>query len=56
MAERTSRIGSQIPNTELVELRDGKLLRTRASDLFRGRRIVLFALPGAFTPTCSTMN
>lgn len=56
MTERTSRVGSQIPDTELVELRDGKLLRTRASDLFRGRRIVLFALPGAFTPTCSTTH
>lgn len=25
-------------------------------DLFKGKRVVLFALPGAFTPTCSTYH
>ena len=29
--------------------------RTTA-DYFRGRRVVLFSLPGAFTPTCSTFQ
>ncbi|MDX1976862.1 MAG: peroxiredoxin [Pseudanabaenaceae cyanobacterium bins.68] len=26
------------------------------NDLFAGKRVVLFALPGAFTPTCSTSH
>jgi len=26
------------------------------SDLFKGKRVVLFALPGAFTPTCSSTH
>ena len=25
-------------------------------DIFKGKRVVLFALPGAFTPTCSTSH
>jgi glutaredoxin-like protein len=53
-AGRTSRVGSQVPDVELVELIDAKLVRLRSADLFRGRRIALFALPGAFTPTCSS--
>jgi glutaredoxin-like protein len=39
---------------ELVELVDAKLKRLRSAELFRGRKVVLFALPGAFTPTCSS--
>src|ERR1700728_1008426 len=51
---RTSRVGMQIPDVELVELIDAKVVRLRSVDLFRNRRTALFALPGAFTPTCSS--
>lgn len=27
-----------------------------SSDIFKGKKVVLFALPGAFTPTCSTSH
>lgn len=27
-----------------------------SSDLFNGKRVVVFALPGAFTPTCSSTH
>ncbi len=56
MSKRTSREGSRVPDVELAELRDGSVKRISSADLFRGRRVVLFALPGAFTPTCSTAH
>ncbi|MCH7795520.1 MAG: redoxin family protein, partial [Proteobacteria bacterium] len=27
-----------------------------SDEVFKGKRVVLFALPGAFTPTCSTSH
>jgi hypothetical protein len=27
-----------------------------SNDLFKGKRVVIFALPGAYTPTCSTTH
>ena len=27
-----------------------------SEDIFKGKRVVLFALPGAFTPTCSSTH
>lgn len=56
MSNRTSREGSQVPDVELAELKNGTVRRIRSVDLFRGRHVILFALPGAFTPTCSTAH
>ena len=50
----SSREGSTIPNTTFKVLRDGKVQDVGSDEIFKGRRVILFALPGAYTPTCST--
>jgi glutathione-dependent peroxiredoxin len=49
-----SREGSSVPNTTFKVLRNGAVQTVGYEDIFKGRRVVLFALPGAYTPTCST--
>jgi peroxiredoxin/glutaredoxin len=56
MTDRPTRAGSPIPNAQLAELKDGNVRRFPSLELFKGRRVILFALPGAFTPTCSTAH
>jgi peroxiredoxin/glutaredoxin len=41
---------------ELAELADGQVKKYGSRELFNGRKVILFALPGAFTPTCSTAH
>lgn len=44
--------GDRIPEVALQRIRDGvETVDTRT--LFDGKKVVLFAVPGAFTPTCS---
>jgi len=48
--------GQPVPSTDFKVIHDG-LLETRSSqDIFAGRTVIVFALPGAFTPTCSTAH
>ena len=48
-------VGDRLPEVTLKRIRDGiETLDTQA--LFEGRRVVLFAVPGAFTPTCSARH
>jgi glutaredoxin-like protein len=49
-----SREGTAVPNVTFKVMRNGELTTVGSDDIFKGRRVVLFALPGAYTPTCST--
>jgi glutaredoxin-like protein len=49
-----SREGTSVPTTTFKVLRDGQVQSVESADFFKGRRVILFALPGAYTPTCST--
>ena len=52
----TIKIGDRISSITLMEMQDGKPTPVKTDDFFKGRRVVLFALPGAFTPTCSAKH
>ena len=43
----------QVPQVEFVFRENGEFVNRTTSELFDGKRVVLFSLPGAFTPTCS---
>lgn len=51
----TIAIGDPIPHATLNTLKDG-VQAIDTKELFAGRKIVLFAVPGAFTPTCSARH
>ncbi len=51
----TIRIGDRIPDAKLDLLKDGVQPITTA-ELFGGKRVLLFCVPGAFTPTCSARH
>ncbi len=46
----------QVPNVTFKFRRDGEFVDVTTDELFKGKRVVLFSLPGAFTPTCSTFQ
>ena len=45
--------GYEIPQVEFVFRESGEFVTRTSSDLFKCKRVVIFSLPGAFTPTCS---
>lgn len=45
--------GDRLPDATLHVMRDGRPTAVTTGELFGGKKVVLFAVPGAFTPTCS---
>lgn len=52
----TIAIGQTIPDTTLKVMGDEGPEDVSTTSFFAGRRVVLFAVPGAFTPTCSAQH
>jgi glutaredoxin/glutathione-dependent peroxiredoxin len=51
----TIQAGDRIPNATLNYLKDGVQAITTTA-IFKGKKVVLFSVPGAFTPTCSAKH
>ena len=51
----TITVGDRLPEATLVKAGDSPEQVT-TTDFFAGRRVALFAVPGAFTPTCSARH
>lgn len=52
----TISVGSKLPDVTLKTMVDGKMQDVSTAKLFAGKKAVLFAVPGAFTPTCSMQH
>ena len=51
-----NREGEKVPNITFRTRKDNQWLDITTSELFAGKKVVVFALPGAFTPTCSSTH
>ena len=48
------KVGDTLPaDVKLKEMGEGAPKDVTVGEIFKGRKVVLFAVPGAFTPTCS---
>jgi peroxiredoxin len=45
--------GYQVPQVQFTFRENGEFVTRTSTELFDGKRVVIFSLPGAFTPTCS---
>jgi len=50
------KVGDTIPSMKLMTATADGPKEVATDDLFKGKKVVLFAVPGAFTPTCSAKH
>ena len=52
----TINVGDKIPSVKLKHMTAEGPKDITTDEIFKGKKVVLFALPGAFTPTCSAKH
>jgi len=52
----TIKVGDTIPSMKLMQGTSDGPKEIATDDIFKGKKVVLFAVPGAFTPTCSAKH
>ena len=53
---QTIKVGDTIPAMKLMTPTEGGPKEIATDELFKGKKVVMFAVPGAFTPTCSAKH
>ena len=52
----TIQTGDKLPDATFVKVTENGPEQVNTADYFKGRRVALFSVPGAFTPTCSAKH
>jgi glutaredoxin/glutathione-dependent peroxiredoxin len=50
------KVGDKLPSVTIREVKDSGAQDVSTDDFFKGKRVALFAVPGAFTSTCSAKH
>jgi glutaredoxin/glutathione-dependent peroxiredoxin len=49
-------VGTRLPDATLLRIGDNGPEQVALADRLKGRKVVIFAVPGAFTPTCHSAH
>ena len=52
----TISVGDKLPDVKLVKATENGPEQVSSSEYFKGKKVALFSVPGAFTPTCSARH
>ena len=52
----TIAVGEKLPDVKLIKATENGPEAVQSSEYFKGKKVALFSVPGAFTPTCSAKH
>ena len=52
----TIAVGDKLPDVKLIKATENGPEAVQSADYFKGKKVALFSVPGAFTPTCSAKH